>query len=428
MTRRTVGTAALLAGLALAGAALAQVPEFPEASVEQLTFDEAVERAISRNPSVGEAAQAILRAEALLDDASSVFLPLAYGNVATTVLDEARGFDGNVVQPRTQTAFSLTVSYALFDTVRWARRHSAQDDVATAQAAARETRQRVAVMAAQAYLAVIGAERQLEITTRNRETAAALEDYARARLDVGQGSRLNHVRAVQQRASADSLVQIAELAVRRAREALGVAVFAPGPVGVRGEPELPAAVLPEADTWLEARPDVQRSSAELFARQRLVDDAWKPWLPTATASFTPRYVTPAGLFEPSRTWRALFQLQVPIFDSTLSAGKAAKIADRETARLRLDGLRAEARSELRSAQETVRRNEAMVASTREAAQAAAEALHITDVAYRAGARTNIEVVQAQQDARSAEIEAAVAENRLRLARLDLLVALGQFPD
>jgi outer membrane protein len=427
MTRPTVATGALLAILALVGVAQAQAPEPGERSVERLTFGEAVQRAISENPSVGEAVQAILRAEALLDDASAVFLPVAYGTVGTTVLDDARGFDDSIVQPQTQTAFSLTVSYALLDTVRWARRHSAEDNVATARAAARETRQRVAVMAAQAYLAVIGAERQLEIVTRNRETAQALEDYARARLDVGQGSRLNHVRAVQQRASADSLVQIAELAVRRAQEALGVAVFAPGPVGVRGEPQLPAPVLPEDDAWLGARPDVQLSSAELFARQRIVDDAWKPWLPTLTASFTPRYVTPAGLFEPSRTWRALFQLEVPIFDSTLSAGKAAKIADREAARLRLEGLQAEARAELRSVREAVRRTEAVVVSTREAAQAAAEALHITEVAYRAGARTNIEVVQAQQAARNGEIEAAVAENRLRQARLDLLVALGQFP-
>jgi hypothetical protein len=37
------------------------------------------------------------------------------------------------------------------------------------------------------------------------------------------------------------------------------------------------------------------------------------------------------------------------------------------------------------------------------------------------------VVQAQRDAREAEILAAVAEDRLRQARLDLLVALGQFP-
>ena len=68
-----------------------------------MTFDEAVERAIERNPTVGQAAQAILRAQALLDQAKAVFRPSLYGNVGTTViLDAARGFDGNVTQPRAQ--------------------------------------------------------------------------------------------------------------------------------------------------------------------------------------------------------------------------------------------------------------------------------------------------------------------------------------
>ena len=428
MTRRAVIPGALLAALVLVGPARAQAPEAGgEPTLERLTFDEAVERAVTKNPSVGEASQAILRAQALLSNARSVFLPLAYGGVATTVLDEARGFSGNIVTPRTQTAFSLTVSYALLDAVRWASHGHAQDNVTTARAAARETRQHVAVAAAEAYLAVIASERQQEIAVRNRDTARALEEYARARLDAGQGSRLNHVRAVQQRAVADSLVELAELAVRRAQEALGVAVFADGPVGVRGEPSLAAAVLPDGDAWLGARPDIQRSTAELRGFDHVVSDAWKSWLPTGTASFTPRYVTPAGLFEPSKTWRLVFQLDVPLFDRRLAADRAAKIADRDAARLRLDGLQTEARAELRNAQEAVRRNQQIVTSTREAAEAAAEALHITEIAYRAGASTNVEVVQAQQAARNGEIEAAVAEDRLRQARLDLLTALGQFP-
>jgi outer membrane protein TolC len=68
-----------------------------------------------------------------------------------------------------------------------------------------------------------------------------------------------------------------------------------------------------------------------------------------------------------------------------------------------------------------------VASSRDAAASAAEALRITEIAYRAGATTNIEVVQAQQTERNTAIQAALAADRLLQARLDLLVALGQFP-
>jgi outer membrane protein TolC len=75
----------------------------------------------------------------------------------------------------------------------------------------------------------------------------------------------------------------------------------------------------------------------------------------------------------------------------------------------------------------VARGELLVQSSRQAAESAAEALRITEIAYKAGATTNLEVVQAQQTARTAEIVSAQAEDRLRQARLDLLVALGRFP-
>jgi outer membrane protein TolC len=138
-------------------------------------------------------------------------------------------------------------------------------------------------------------------------------------------------------------------------------------------------------------------------------------------------VAPQGLFQPARTWVALFQLQVPIFDGTLGSNRRLLIAERETARLRLQAMRTEARSEVRTAREAVKRNEQITAATRDAAANAVEALRITEIAYRAGATTNIEVVQAQQTARNAEIQAALTADRLLKARLDLLVALGQFP-
>jgi outer membrane protein len=43
-----------------------------------------------------------------------------------------------------------------------------------------------------------------------------------------------------------------------------------------------------------------------------------------------------------------------------------------------------------------------------------------------GATTNLEVIDAQRVARDAETAAAIAEDALRRARLDLLIALGRF--
>jgi outer membrane protein TolC len=205
-------------------------------------------------------------------------------------------------------------------------------------------------------------------------------------------------------------------------------MFVDAPVDARGDPDIPLAAPPSDDeSWLGQRPDIRLFTAQAQAAERVVRDAWKNWLPTAAFGFTPQYVSPKGFFEPAGTWRAVFQLRVPLYDSTLWSTRRIAAADSEAARLRLQKVEVEARSELRSAQESVRRIAQIVTASREAADNADEALRITQIAYRAGATTNIEVVQAQQTARNTEIAQAVAEDRLRQARLDLLVALGQFP-
>ncbi|MFN8095342.1 MAG: TolC family protein [Vicinamibacteria bacterium] len=420
----------LAAAVALGGAAAAfaqtAAPADP-AAPRRVTFAEAVAGALERDPGVREAAQAVLRAEALLTQARSALLPSLYAGAGTTVLDAARGFDGQVTQPRTQTALSATLRVPVLSAASWAERNRAADEVRIAALSGAEARRQVAVAAAQTYLGVIAAERQRDIAVRNLETARVLEEYARARLEAGGGSRLNHVRSVQERASAQTLLESADLAVRRAQEALGVVMFLDTPVAADGDPDLAAAPPPSSDAWLEDRPDVRLASAQHRAAERFANASWTLFTPTLGASFTPQYVTPSGLFEPARTWRALFQVQVPLVDTSLFGTKRLRAAERESALIRLDALKLQARSELRVAEQSVTVNERMVASARLASESAAEALRITQIAYRAGATSNIEVVQAQQGARNAEIGLAVAEDRLRLARLDRLVALGQFP-
>ncbi len=431
--RRAFLTGLMAAALAVSAAAtfgqdLLPAPQTAPTAVERVSFDDAVRRALDRHPTVGQAVQAIRRAQALLDESRTVFRPLATGLVAETILDAARGFGDSIVQPQKQASFSATVSFPLLAASRWAATKQAADQVEIARISAVEARREVALTAAQAYLAVLAVQHQREIALRNRDTARALADYARTRLEAGQGSRLNHVRAAQELASAEGLVHSAELAVAQAQEALGVAIFADGPVAAGGEPRIAEPAPPaEDEARLQERPDVRLSTAQAEAASRVVRDNWKSWLPTASASFTPQYVSPQGLFQPARTWVALFQLQVPIFDGTLGATRRLLIADRETARLRERAVQVEARSEVRAAREAVARQAEITAASRDAAANADEALGITEIAYKAGATTNIEVVQAQQTARDAEIQAALAADRLLQARLELLVALGQFP-
>jgi len=68
-----------------------------------------------------------------------------------------------------------------------------------------------------------------------------------------------------------------------------------------------------------------------------------------------------------------------------------------------------------------------VERSRNGAQLAEDAMHLAEVAYRAGASTNLELIDAQRVARDAETQANLAENNERQAILDFLAASGRFP-
>jgi outer membrane protein TolC len=420
---RIVRLAVVVSGLAVVSAA-AQTPAAPQ----PITFDEAIRRAVEKNPGVIEAAQAILRAETLLQEARTVYRPTLSADVTTTVLDAERGFDDLVTQPRTQTAVGATLSYPILAASRWAQRAQAEDQIRIAKLSVAEVRRQIAVAAAQAYLEVIAQRRQVEVNVLARENAVAHVDYARARLQGGAGSRLNELRAAQELAADEVLLERARFAVHRAQEALGVLVAADAPIDAAAEPAFEVPAAPSDASWMTQRTDIQLSTAQIGAAERVFNDSRLDWIPTASVSFAPALVAPAGLFQPSRTWRGFVSLSVPIFDAgERRIAKRRREIELQTARIQLTDVELRVRAELRTAQAAVAASDRALAHARVASQHASEVLKITDVAFREGATTNIELIDAQRQARDADTAVALAEDRVRQARLDLLVALGRFP-
>src|SRR5262249_33917095 len=105
---------------------------------ERVTFDEAVRRAVEKNPSAAIAAAGILRAEGLLLDARPASRLQVNGTVTTTTLNTAVDFDGATVTPRNQLTAGLDVRMPLYAPARWARTKQAEDTKLVAQANADE--------------------------------------------------------------------------------------------------------------------------------------------------------------------------------------------------------------------------------------------------------------------------------------------------
>ena len=416
------------AGALLLCCAAAHAPAEAQ-TVEAISFDEAIRRAITSNPTMQQAAAGILRAEALLQQTRALSLPSMSATMTTSVIGPVPEFAGQNIVPRSQLNAGLGFAVPVLQPVLWAQRTQAADQIVVSQRTSDDVRRQVAFATAQAYLAVIAQHRVLELNERARDNAQAHFEYARQRYEGGIGSRLNALRAQQELSTDEARVEDAHLAVRRAQEALGVLVAAEGPVDAAGEPsfEVPAEGVPEKEL-IQGRTDLRLFAARESAARRVLDDSWREYLPSVNALFAPQLLTPSGLFAPSRSWTLSFAAAVPVFEWGERRGRA-----RERQAL-LDSVRAEradverqASSEVRTAREAVSRTERARDRARSAAEQALEVVRITDVAFREGATTNIEVIDAQRQARDAETAAAIADDAVRRARLDLLLATGRFP-
>jgi outer membrane protein TolC len=430
--RRYTRSGFILAALLAAPAVSAQAPP----PVDRMTFQQAIDRAVANNPSIAIAAAGILRAEGLLGQARAATLLQVNGTVQTTTLNRGVEFDGNTVTPRSQVTGSLTVDMPIVAAAAWARRAQARDNRNVAELSSVETRRQVALATADAYLSILVQRRVLEGNVRARDTARAHFDLATQLEQQGTGSRLNALRAQQQVSTFERLLESATLAVYRAREALGVLVVANGPVDAIDEPAfaLPHAAEIAAQSGdlgpilLQSRPDLRLFSGQQQAAARVLRDSSKDRWPSLNALFVPQSVRPSQFFSAPDSWRFLLQASVPVFDSgTRSGARTQRQAALDVAQANLADALNQASSQVRAAREAVASGERALTSAQAAADQAQQVVNIVNVSFRAGAATNIEVIDAERSARDADTAVAEAEDTLRRARLDLLLALGRFP-
>lgn len=397
------------------------------APIPKMEFDEVIRQAVAKNPTVALAATNISRAETIMQQARAVTLPFVSATVTNVTLDSARKFSGGVTQPQNQFAFTASASMAVLNAARWAQVNQARDQVDVAKATAAEIRQQIVVSAAETYLQVIAARRQVDVSERALESARDHLDYATKRFEGGAGSRLNQVRAAQVVSQEMTRLEGIRLILRSAQEALGVLLTADGPVDAGADPVFDMSGAFEDAAWRTARPDLLTQAAIQRAAERVVKDSWRDWVPTATASFDPTFLHPASLFTPEGTWRLTLSATEPIYEG---GQRKLALAQREISldqsKIELSAAEIRAQSEVRLAQESLRSLERALESARRSADETAEVLRITTAAFQVGANTNLEVIDAQRSDLDARTTAELAEGAVRRARLDLLVALGRF--
>jgi outer membrane protein TolC len=411
----------------------------PLPAAEKVTLAAAVQRALDRNPSVAIAAQEVERADALITQARSGWLPILTGNGLYTRLDNDRVLKStdsagvvrvNRLVAENQVSGNLQLTVPLVAAPAWTATGRAKSAKRTAEASAVDVRRQVAQSTARAYITVVAQHRLVAASETARDTAKAHYDYAHTRLQGGIGRAIDEVRAQQDLATVETQLQANLARLVLAREALGVLVGTDGPVDAVDEVDLPAppSVSDAVAGARNNRTDVKLLDMRVASAKKAAGDTWAYYMPYLAAVGTPFLQYPASLTQPEKGWQAQLVLTLPIYDGGLRTGIAReRDAVLAEARSNLEAGLREAQAEIRANFEAMIRADLALTSARDAARLARKAMDLATLAYKAGATTNLEVIDAARSARDADTAAAQAEDLSRQARLDLLVASGRFP-
>jgi outer membrane protein TolC len=361
-------------------------------------------------------------------------MPTLNANAIYTRLDADRELSGRVILSANQLHGDLTLTVPIIAANRWAAYSRSKEGIDVARLSLADARREVAVEAGRAYLTVIAERRVLNSAERALKTARAHEEYAKTRFTGGVGNRLDSVRASQERASAVVRVKQQLAALQKAQEALGVIVAGDGSLDAVVDPpglSPSTSQMPELGAAMREAPkrvDIEAQRQRLDLARRTARDSGLDYLPVLTAVVAPFYQNPESFTQPTAGWQAQAVLTIPLFDGGLRYGVAEERRVLEAqAQTKLEGALRQARSEVRVAFESMRQADEALVAAREAATLAHESLELAQLAYTAGATSNIEVIDAERRAHEADTANAIAEDASRQARLDLLAASGRFP-
>jgi outer membrane protein TolC len=425
--------------LAWAASASAETPVItgdPAATVEaaavpKIHLKEAINEALRREIRIAIAAAQLQRAESLVTRARSGWLPTVVGHASYVRLDDARRLNNNVLQARDQLHADLTVNVPLVALKPWLETARAGDAVDVARLDQEQVRRRVALATAQAYLTVIAQHRSLDVQGRALENAEAHRNYAHTRFEGGIGNQIDDVRASQEVETSRGALVRTRAALYSAQEALGVLVGRDSPLDAADE-EVTLAAPPTLERALaelpQLRADLRANAERAVVSERTADNNWAEYMPLLAAQGMPFFHDPATPTQPQTGWQVQLLLTVPFYDG----GARGVLIDQRRVNLEQDraqlaaSLR-QARSEVRVALSSVKQADESLAASQRASELAGQALQMANIAYEAGASTNLEVIDAERRARDAATTVVVAEDAARQARLDLLAASGRFP-
>lgn len=403
------------------------------------TWEEALSLVRERSTDLRRAESQVTRARGQWRQSLSGLLPNANlsGGVAVDLLNPSNpvvsgggsvgsiaGGGGGITPTTPLGSANASVNLALVDVAAWQGLAAANAAEDASKASLQDVHRRITQGLAQVLVSTVAAERAAELNRVGLRQALERHALATRSLELGASTQLDAVRVAQDVAVAREALVAGDEALRRAREALGIALGREGPVGVSPDFNLDGLISATQQqcaplSALTERRDLVASAKRLEAAERSRSAARAGYLPRLGLQSSAFGLTTSP--GPGRilTWNLAAVLTVPLWEGGRREGLVQeRQADVEVAEQTYEQARRDLSVEAARSRRGVDVAEDLLRTAVEARELADQTDRLTRRSFEVGRGSSLELVQSGAALRRAELAVALREFELVQARLD----------
>lgn len=327
--------------------------------------------------------------------------------------------------PQDQLEATLKAELPLIDVSKWVRVGAASAQAGAAEAREEDALQQVRREVVTAYFGFAGARAVLGSAERSLAVAQAQLEQQRARRAAGVATELELVRAQAEverttQVQAEAFAQL-ENARRSLRSVSGL--DPKGEVSLPEDDLHPEPPLVELEARVDALPQVVSAERDIDAASRTWTAAAVALAPSVNAQFTQRFTNATGFQNQAAVWNAGVAFSWRADVASLQGLRVAS-ASEQTARLSREKVRQQVLDRLHADWQRVGSALKRVSASRAQVESAKKAQALAHERNAAGVATQLDVIQADRDLFSAEVNDVQARFDLALARASLHLSAG----
>ena len=412
----TFGLAAAVSVLALGLAVSAQAE----------SLNDAIAMAYAQNPTLLRSRAAQRATDETYVQTRSQLGPSLSADASTTYTDRP-DLAGN----RAYTTAGISASQTIFASGGIASSLKAsRANVMSGQEGLRSTESGVLLDVISIYTAVRRDQQALQISQDNYDILKQQLDQTQAQFDAGQLTRTD-VAQSQARLSASAASLASAQAQLDSDRASYVAIVGQSPVALDVEPALPG--LPTdfnaaLDAAEKSNPDLQSAqyaADSAKAQVRAERSVFGPTVGLSASTGGTQAGLGAGDIADNDATSATLRLSIPLFSAGLNGSRVRQATENYNAQLQVvESTRRQVVSSVSQAWSQMLAARSAVVSNQEQVKAATVAADGVKVEQQVGLRTNIEVLNAQQELKSAQLALIEAERGQYVAGSQLLSVMG----